>query len=298
MRRRERSRSGVGKLKLPWQIEKRSSRSTRWLERLYLLIIPLLSHQKKKKRSSNELTHLPEAIGCLIQLCFLNVSRNKLERLPEALGHLPRLVELNVSHNRITDLAPCFSGPHHNTNLAILHAKSNAITQLSSQVTNLTQLTSLDLSNNPILMLPAEVSRLASLRRLILKDCPLVSALPTTTNGTITPIPSLKEYCARQIVADTGYKADLCLPPHLHQYLKKAQACSVCRAPFFDTYISRGQRVQKTVGGKTLLLEHRLCSAHWADCDDNDRILAMFATGHQPRQTALSALPRKSILFF
>src|SRR3989304_1657042 len=78
------------------------------------------------------LTELPDSLGQLTQLQFLNLSRNQLTGLPEWLGSLTRLKELDVSSNKLANLP-------------------NSLTQL-------TKLEMLDLSSNQLMKLPRWLS--------------------------------------------------------------------------------------------------------------------------------------------
>ena len=46
---------------------------------------------------SNELTHLPEDIGCLTGLQVLNADHNKIKKLPLSIGQLQALEILSVA---------------------------------------------------------------------------------------------------------------------------------------------------------------------------------------------------------
>lgn len=229
-------------------------------------------------RSYNELTYLPDEIEALCHLQYLNVSHNHLTSLPDTLCNLPNLVELDVSYNRLKDLTPCLRRPD-NKKLEILHACSNRITYLPAMISNLTWLATLNLSQNPLYVLPAEIARLTHLRRLLLRECPLTD--PKEQQKLAYPLahnpPSLIECCARLITKEQ-LPIHENLPIHLRRYLANAKSCSACRGPYFDSFVSRGQMIEKLDG--LLPLEHRLCSAHWSD--ESDRVLAMFATDQQP----------------
>lgn len=237
-----------------------------------------LIHISYIHRSYNELTYLPDEIEALCHLQYFNISHNHLTSLPDTLCNLSNLVELDVSYNRIDDLTPCLSRPD-NKNLEILHACANRIAYLPAMISNLTCLATLNLSQNPLCVLPAEIARLTHLRRLLLRECPLID--PKEQQKLAYPLahdpPSLMECCAR-LITKQQLPIHENLPTHLRRYLANPKSCSACRNPYFDSYVSRGQMIEKLDG--LLPLEHRLCSAHWSD--ESDRVLAMFAIDQQP----------------
>lgn len=221
---------------------------------------------------------MPDEIEALCHLQYFNISHNHLTSLPNTLCNLTNLVELDVSYNRIEDLTPCLRRPD-NKNLEILHACSNRIADLPAMISNLTCLATLNLSQNPLYVLPAEIARLTHLRRLLLRECPLID--PKEQQKLAYPLahdpPSLIECCARLIIKQQ-LPIHENLPTHLRRYLGNPKSCSACRNPYFDSFVSRGQMIEKLDG--LLPLEHRLCSAHWSD--ESDRVLAMFAIDQQP----------------
>jgi Leucine-rich repeat (LRR) protein len=54
--------------------------------------------------SNNQLKTLPDTIGCLVNLCILNLSNGKLESLPDTISNLINLQELNLLDNRLKSL--------------------------------------------------------------------------------------------------------------------------------------------------------------------------------------------------
>lgn len=226
-------------------------------------------------RSHNQLTRLPDAIGCLENLEILRITNNDLMEIPETISCLSSLVELDVSHNHLTELGSCFRAGA-NKKFHTLKAAHNRITRLSPRIVNLSHLTILDLSNNDGLrVLPAEITQLPYLRWLQLEGCQLSTKVDYSLQH--NP-PSLREICARTVVRQRLVNNSSRLPAHLLRYLDSAELCTSCRGPYFESYVVRGQWAERPE--MLIPLEHRLCSAHWLD--ENDRLLYMFAS--QPRE--------------
>ncbi|KAI8146549.1 hypothetical protein BJV82DRAFT_598922 [Fennellomyces sp. T-0311] len=251
--------------------------------------IGLLTMIRKLDLSHNKLTHLPDAIGYLDNLEQLLLSHNDLQDIPDTTSYLTKLTELDLSHNRLSDLSPCFRVV--SKKLHTLHASNNHISQLSFHIVNMTHLASLDLSDNPIQVLPAEIAQLPYLRRLQLDRCPLRTDQTHAYSLRQHSPPSLLETCARAIVRHPQQHAKAVneLPDHLFGYLQTAKPCSSCHGPYFDTYVTRGQWVEK--GDIMVPLEHRLCSAHWTN--EDDRVLYMFSSQPLPKPS-ITPIPARS----
>lgn len=101
--------------------------------------------------SENQLSSLPDEIGCFDKLESLNVSFNQLKAVPETLKLLaPTLRELNLTKNMLTalpDLSTC-------TNLQLLWIGQNKLTQAPQWLPSLTGLQRLSLASNPWAALP------------------------------------------------------------------------------------------------------------------------------------------------
>jgi Leucine-rich repeat (LRR) protein len=53
--------------------------------------------------SNNQLTDLPQEIGQLTQLEYLDISDNQLTKLPQEIGQLTQLTNLYLSNNQLTE---------------------------------------------------------------------------------------------------------------------------------------------------------------------------------------------------
>ena len=117
--------------------------------------------------SSNRLTSPLPALGHLVDLRWLNLSKNRLTSL-DSVGSLPSLQVLNVSHNELTgklsvgrlrDLTALvvnanqitsLGGLEKLTKLETLIVSNNRIAELSGWISQATSLTKLSASNNPV----------------------------------------------------------------------------------------------------------------------------------------------------
>ncbi|XP_026468444.1 leucine-rich repeat and calponin homology domain-containing protein 3-like [Ctenocephalides felis] len=118
--------------------------------------------------SRNHLTTLPREI-CLLPLEVLLVSNNRLVSLPDELGRMSQLSELDASCNFLAHL-PVRIGELRK--LRVLNLRSNALVYLPLEVVNL-KLVSLNLSSNRISMLPVEMRLMENLIELDISHNPL-----------------------------------------------------------------------------------------------------------------------------
>jgi hypothetical protein len=117
--------------------------------------------------SSNRLTSPLPALGHLVDLRWLNLSKNRLTSL-DSVGSLPSLQVLNVSHNELTgklsvgrlrgltalvvnaNQITSLGGLEKLTKLETLIVSNNRIAELSGWISQATSLTKLSASNNPV----------------------------------------------------------------------------------------------------------------------------------------------------
>eukprot|EP01122_Echinamoeba_exundans_P015285 TRINITY_DN7184_c0_g1_i1.p1 TRINITY_DN7184_c0_g1~~TRINITY_DN7184_c0_g1_i1.p1 ORF type:complete len:368 (-),score=78.06 TRINITY_DN7184_c0_g1_i1:29-1132(-) len=147
--------------------------------------------------SENQLSIVPEEIGCFDKLETLNVSFNQLKSIPESLKLVAgTLRELNVTKNALTalpDLSSC-------TNLQLLWIGQNKLTAAPNWLPSLVALQRLSLASNPWTALP-DMKTLVNLRWLDISGCKL-TVLPDSIqllvnlqvleafSNTITELPS------------------------------------------------------------------------------------------------------------
>ncbi|XP_045510796.1 leucine-rich repeat and calponin homology domain-containing protein isoform X2 [Colias croceus] len=124
--------------------------------------------------SSNQLTELPREV-CQMPLQVLLVQDNMLLSLPKEIGKMTTLAELDASNNRLTQV-PMTLGDC--TGLRCLDLSNNQLGLLPLQITYL-RLEHLDVSCNCISSLPLELRNMSSIVTLNLDNNPLVSP-PTT----------------------------------------------------------------------------------------------------------------------
>lgn len=67
-------------------------------------LIHIVSHFQVLHIDNNQLSVLPNEIGCLINLQILSVSSNKLSVLPLSIGQLHKLVRLDIRRNNLNSL--------------------------------------------------------------------------------------------------------------------------------------------------------------------------------------------------
>lgn len=210
---------------------------------------------------------LPRELGYLKNLRVLNVSNNLLKEIPDTITFLSKLKALNVSQNKLVQLPPSIGNL---PKLVIIIANNNNLKSLPRELKKLVHLVSLDVSQNPLTSLPAEIATLKSLRKLLTEDCPFEENYEYDLRN---DPPSLFETCARiAIKSETNIPNQL--PSHIKEYLSRADKCSYCEGPFFDTYVTRVRFIERRAR-QSMALEYTLCSAHWSN--EKDRLLAMFS---------------------
>ncbi|XP_039764903.1 leucine-rich repeat and calponin homology domain-containing protein isoform X2 [Pararge aegeria] len=124
--------------------------------------------------SSNQLPELPREV-CLMPLQVLLVPDNVLTSLPKEIGKMTTLAELDASNNRLTQV-PMTLGDC--AGLRCLDLSNNQLGLLPLQITYL-RLEHLDVSCNCISSLPLELRNMSTIITLNLDNNPLVSP-PTT----------------------------------------------------------------------------------------------------------------------
>ena len=125
-----------------------------------------------------ELDLLPENIGNLINLRFLDLSQNKLESLPESFGKLRALEELNLNgtwstnddkplYNEISELPKSFCELK---KLKIFKCENNGLRSLPDNLGQVSQLTEVNLSQNRLSKIPESIGELSNLEYLNLNS--------------------------------------------------------------------------------------------------------------------------------
>jgi leucine-rich repeat protein SHOC2 len=87
--------------------------------------------------SNKDLISLPESIGTLTNLNYLNLERNQLTTLPETIGNLTNLTRLDLNNNQLSTLPSSIGSL---INLNYLSVLGNQIISLPDSTTNLTSL--------------------------------------------------------------------------------------------------------------------------------------------------------------
>jgi internalin A len=124
-----------------------------------------LAQLKALDLDNNPLVKLPEEIGELRQLIFLNVNACKLTSLPSTIGKLKHLRRLEAANNEI-DILPEAVGRIGSLNKLYLY--NNRLQDLPESLSHLHSLESLSLSSNPLARLPDSIGKLMTLTCLAL----------------------------------------------------------------------------------------------------------------------------------
>ena len=90
-----------------------------------------LSNLTQLNLAFNNLTCLPDTIGCLVHLKELDVSHNKLKEIPMTICMLDKLVSFNITKNHVTEL-PSSLGLL--KNLANFYAAKNRLKGISREI--------------------------------------------------------------------------------------------------------------------------------------------------------------------
>ncbi len=112
---------------------------------------------------SNQLKRLPEALGCLTNLTTLSIQKNYIEELPWTIGLCTSLVEFNADFNQLKALPEAIG---HLKSLQRLSVHLNSLKSLPTTISSLTNLTDLDVHFNHLESIPQSLCFLPHLRRL------------------------------------------------------------------------------------------------------------------------------------
>lgn len=282
-------------------------------------------HLRGLHLSFNKLSLLPEPdLGCLTNLCFLDLSSNQLTALPAALSSLSCLIELKASRNLLTSLPA--SLPACLPKLESLDLAHNRLEGLPNTLAAMTALTALHLDGNPLFTVPFEVSRLKFLRHLTLEGCPLIDDVPlqlisaahvdtsntspNTSSSSVSSVVSAGNSAAAAAAAvnlDSAVTGGSSKVPTLKELAARVLVrCAIpvteeCAPREVVDYLASAHscsfcagpyfechvRKYKFVvrGGVSVPLESRLCCNHWTN--DKDRILTLFRPAPSTRPTTL-----------
>ena len=113
---------------------------------------------------------LPESIGKLHSLKYLNLNYCYLEFLPDRIGDLKSLKQLDLSENKLKDLPDSLFNLN---SLEILKLGRNPLGHLSESIGKLISLKELDISFNKLTSLPSSLTQLKALQILNIKLNPI-----------------------------------------------------------------------------------------------------------------------------
>lgn len=115
-------------------------------------------------------TELPEAIGCMRKLEWLNLNFNPVDHLPKSIGELSRLESLQLSEAKLTRLPESIGKLKR---LSFLRIDDSGLPALPESIGDLSALIDLRLSGNRVETLPASMARLTQLEYVDLSGNPL-----------------------------------------------------------------------------------------------------------------------------
>ena len=121
----------------------------------------------------NKLTsdELPEALGSMDSLAYLDLSNNLLTTLPECVTDCESIVKLVVNSNQLAELPDAVVFMPH---LETLHVANNRIQDIPAEIGSLgNTLASLKLDWNLVEELPPSFAALAALREFTTEGCPM-----------------------------------------------------------------------------------------------------------------------------
>ena len=108
----------------------------------------------------NKISTIPESIGQLKKLNYLDLSYNDIESLPDSIGQLESLYELNLSHNKISTIPESIGLLE---NISMFNVSYNEIFSLPESIGTIGQLAyygDINMSYNHITTLPESINDL------------------------------------------------------------------------------------------------------------------------------------------
>ncbi len=125
--------------------------------------LKFLKSLKRLTLKYNQILEIPDWIGELTSLEYLNLNINNVPKLPNSFSNLHHLNELLLWKNELETLP---EGIGNLTQLRKLNLRLNQIKKLPNTLTNLSNLVELDLHDNRLQILPESITLLKSLEKL------------------------------------------------------------------------------------------------------------------------------------
>ncbi|KAI9479317.1 hypothetical protein BX667DRAFT_506210 [Coemansia mojavensis] len=251
--------------------------------------------------TENKLVQLPDELGYLRQLQFIDISLNQLRAIPATAGYWQNLRVLIASGNRIADIPTSI---RHIPQLSIVDLSNNRLQAVPVALWKMQSLEQINLAHNLIRAIPAPIlapdGALAQNRTkqtsFMLYGCPIGRGiadhidLPFTVlsmrfiHGVVKhdevklqasrqPVPSLTDIIICRM-ANNNDRLSEDLPEHIRARFNDLLECDYCSKLYpADAGIKRWRLVYR----KKLIwpVEYNFCSAHWNT--EKQRIAALFA---------------------
>lgn len=125
-----------------------------------LAVVCAFPEMERLGLGSNEIGSIPDEIGLLRNLEWLDFTHNRVSMISERIGDLPKLASLGASDCRLSSFPLAFTRLRKLRKLGVFN---NLITALPSEIGNMRSLTKLDLSGNTLSSLPPEIGNLTAL---------------------------------------------------------------------------------------------------------------------------------------
>jgi leucine-rich repeat protein SHOC2 len=110
---------------------------------------------------------LPDSIGNLDNLTYLNLRDNQLTSLPETIGNLSKLTDLDLLGNQLTSLPESIGNL---TRLTSLCLSCDRLNTLPKSIGNLSSLSKLILDSSELSILPDNLNKIANLEELFIES--------------------------------------------------------------------------------------------------------------------------------
>ncbi|XP_035685162.1 leucine-rich repeat protein SHOC-2-like [Branchiostoma floridae] len=126
-----------------------------------------VSFNRLDQYKANAIQSLPDDIGRMKELKYINLSSNSLNSLPQSIGYLQELEELILEHNQIEQLPDSIGTLK---KLSKLRLSANCLKAVPKSLCNLLCLKEIYLSCNSLVSIPSSICRLKYLQTLDISE--------------------------------------------------------------------------------------------------------------------------------